>query len=78
MMYVSDPMPLRNVGDLLFERRIDFCKREDQLLVEQVRSHVCERGEAPAVKLYARSPTVALARQRGLREDRRRDALPGG
>jgi putative transposase len=58
MMYVRFPLSLRNVEDLLAERRHRHLPRDGTPLVEQVRSDVCCRHPAPA----------RVSRMRGLRQ----------
>ena len=58
MMYVSYPLSLRNVEDLLFERGIDICYETVRLLVEPVRPDVRRRDPQEAGRAHARpTPT---------------------
>ncbi len=74
MMYIRYPLSLRQVEDLLFERGIDICHETVRLLVEPVWSDV-RRGDPEAARSSSVVLGLALARERGLRQDQWRDTL---
>ena len=76
MMYVRYPLSLRNVEDLLYERRIDICHDTVRLWWNRFGPMLAAEIPPQARRSHARPHPQAMAPRRGLREDQRRDALP--